>query len=523
MAAERDVISRTVIVGSSTLVSRVLGLVREVVNAHLFGASRAFDLFLVAFTVPNLFRRIFGEGAMRDAFMPVFGRETADMAGDPRRLLNVVMTSLAVLLGGITFLGWIGCWGAFRYGGLSDNGRLFCLLLAMMLPYLPLICLSALEGAALNMKGRFFVPAIAPALLNMCWIAGAWLYGERYGVKALAVSVLVAGALQYAVQMPVLWRCRLQLRPAWDLAHKGLRRTVRLMLPVAIGSGVFQVNVLVDRLIAYFCVPDAGAVSVLHYGNRLMQLPLAVLGLALTTAVYPTLVHQAARGDRVGLVRTVNLALRTALFLVLPCMAALLVLRAPIIQLLFESRKFQVESMARTSRVLFYYVLGLWLFCSLHAVTRAFYALEDTRTPMRVGLVMVGANLVLNLILVWPLQEAGLALASSLTAAMNVGALLFFLRRRLGPIGLGAVFLSMLKCGAAAALGGVAGAVAYRYLADLPQLVQGLRSAVLVNGVSLGVGLGVTAAVFLATARLLRCVELREFVDALMRRRANPD
>jgi len=520
VAAEHEFIPKIPVVGASTLVSRILGLVREIVNARLFGAGTALDLFLVAFTVPNLFRRLFGEGAMRDAFIPVFGRELADPQGDARRLFNVVMTSLAALLGAITLLGWIGCLVAFHSDALSDNGRLFCLLLAIMLPYLPLICLSALEGAALNAKGRFLIPALAPALLNICWIAGAWFYGERYGVNALAVSVVVAGMLQYAVQIPLLWRCRLQLRPVWDLAHTGLRRTVTLMIPVAVGSGVFQVNVMVDRLIAYVCVPAEGAVSVLHYGNRLMQLPLGVLGLALVTAVFPSFVRQAAKGNRSELVHTLNLALRMALFMVLPCMAMLIVLRVPIIQVLFEGDRFTADSTARTARVLLYYAAGLWAFCGLHVVTRVFYALEDTRTPVRVATAMVGVNLILNLLLVWPMQEAGLALASTITAAANVGVLLVLLRRRLGSLGLRAVSVSALKCVLAAGLSGLAGYKVYYFAFTLPELADLLHSRLALGVFSLAGALGAAAVTFLVAAWVLQSAELRDIVRALLPRRA---
>ena len=226
MSSERQIIPRTVIVGSGTMVSRLLGLVREMVTAPLLGAGAGLDLFLIAFKIPNLFRRIFGEGAMRDAFLPVFGKELADPNGDARRLFNIVMTALATLLGAITLLGWIGCWVAYRHPRISEHGALFCLLLAIMLPYLPLICLTALQSSVLNQKGRFLIPSLVPTLLNVCWIAGVLLYGKKYGTTALAFSVLVAGVLQFVVQIPLLWRLRLHVFPAWDLAHKGLRRTL---------------------------------------------------------------------------------------------------------------------------------------------------------------------------------------------------------------------------------------------------------------------------------------------------------
>ena len=517
MSSERHIIPRTVIVGSCTMVSRLLGLVREVLTAKLFGTGTGFDLFLMAFTIPNLFRRLFGEGAMHAAFIPVFTRELARSEQEGRRLFNVVMTALAGLLWGITLLGWVGCWVAYNYAGLPENGRTFCLLLAIMLPYLPLICLSALEGAALNVKGRFFLPALAPALLNVCWILAVWLFARPYGIRALAVGVVIAGVLQCGVQIPLLLRHGLGRRPSWDPANAGLRRTVQLMGPVALGIGVIQINVMVDRIIAWFCVPGDGAVSTLHYANRLMQLPLGVLGLALATAVFPSLAAQAARREHDAMVRTVGLSLRTALFMALPCMAALIALRVPMVQVLFERGQFTPDSTVHTSRALLYYSIGLGGSCCLHVVTRAFYALEDTVTPVRVAATMVAANLVLNLVLVWPMRESGLALASSITACGNVVVLLALLRRRLGCLGLRRVILDSARSLVAAALGGALGWLVWRWVAQWQGLSSRLDPTTL-GIVALACGLAVTGLGFLATARALRSGELREFTRLLRRR-----
>jgi len=503
------------------MVSRVLGLVREIVTAQLFGTSGALSLFLMAFTIPNLFRRLFGEGAMHAAFIPVFTRATENSEAEARRLFRVVHSTLAATLFGVTLIGWVGCGAAWLLGGLSEDGRLFCLLLGIMLPYLPMICLSALEAATLNVRGRFFVPALAPALMNVCWIAAVWFFGREYGVTALAVGVAVSGFLQYAVQVPMLWRERMSIAPALDWANAGLRRAVRLMGPVAIGVGVFQINVLVDRVIAWFCVPGEGAVSILNYANRLMQLPLGVLGLALVTAVFPALARSAAKEDRRQLLRTNGMALRLGLFMALPCMAVLIALREPIVRVLFQRGAFDAVSAQHTRAALLYYSLGLPAFCCAHVVTRAFYALEDTATPVRVAAWMVGANFVLNLALVWPMQESGLALASSLTAYGTLVFLLALLGKKLGPLGLQSTALNTVRSGFAACVAGISGWAIWKGMSFRTGLGERF-GAFGAETIALGMALTAVGIAYLVASWLLGSKDVRDFVGMVRRLKRAP-
>jgi len=382
------------------------------------------------------------------------------------------------------------------------------------------VCLTALLGAAQNVRRRFFAPAIAPAVLNACWILAVLLFSGRFGVRALAVGVLAGGALQFALQAPFIWKAGWRLRPLWDVAHPGLRRMMRLILPVIVGLGVIQVNVVLDRLIAQFCVPGDGANSALYFGNRLIQFPLGVLGIALATAVFPALARSAAEGERRRLVETVNMAVRAAFFIALPCMAVTLALSAPIVRVIFERQHFTPESTARTASVLFYYAVGLWAFCGIHILARAFYALEDTRTPVKVAAWMVGLNLALNLTLVWFMREAGLALSSAIAAAGNMGALFILLRRRLGALGGRRIASGVIRCGAAAAASGVAAWWAVQ--------VAGRRLGISVDApapaasqiIALGLAVITALAVFALVAWLLRAREIEEFAKALRPPRA---
>ena len=523
MAVDHRFIPKALLVAACTLVSRVLGLARDVLTSAVFGASATMDMFIIAFTVPNLFRKLFGEGTLNSAFIPVLTQEIADPDRDERLLIRATLTALAALLGLLTLVGWAACAAVLLLAAhthlftLSPNGRLLCLLLAIMLPYMPLICMAALLGAALNTRDRFLAPALAPALLNLCWILAVWLFSGRFHVYALAWGVLVGGAVQFALQAPFIWRCQWQIRPLWDWAHPGLRRMVRLILPVIVGLGVIQINVALDRIIAEVCVPGSGANSVLFFGNRLMQFPLGVLGLALATAVFPAYARHAAAGDREGLADTINAAVRIALFIALPCMAVMLTLHLPIVSVVFQRRAFSPEAAARTARVLFYYGMGLWAFCGIHVLARAFHALQDTRTPVKAASAMVALNLVLNLILVWPMREAGLALSSSIAAAGNVVLLAVFLRKRTGPLGGRNILLSATKNAVAAALAGLAGYSATAATAGRLGLTGRFQGPLVHQIAALGIGLSAAGAVFLAATWLVRGRELREFVAAVRR------
>ncbi len=524
MPEKHDILPGMLKTGAGTLASRVLGLVREVCTARFFGAGVATDMFFMAFQVPNLFRSLFGEGALNASFVPIYAREGLDPAGDARRLLNAVMTALAALLMAVTLLAWLLCGAAMLSGLLAQKWRLFCLLLMILMPYLPLICLTALQGAALNVKGHFLRPAFAPTIMNLCWIGAialVWRCGVtdlNRGVTALAVGVLISGGLQFAYQALMLRRCGMHFRPVWDLAHPGLRQIVQLMLPVALGVGVIQVNTFVDQLFAQFCVKDSGANSALFYGNRLMQFPLGVLGIALATAVLPALAHHEAVGDRKAFLSAVGLSLRTVFFVSLPCVAATVALSAPIVRVLYQGGRFTADATARTAAVFLCFTLGLWAFCGVQVLARVFYAQQDVHTPRRIAVMMVGANFTLNAILVWPMREAGLALSSSICGIGNMALLWIHLRRKIGPFGGRAVAASAMKSAVAAAVAGLAGYGAfYGILRAVGGPPTGSPRAWQI--LALVCGLAAVCAVFLLAAWALRATELREFVQSFRRKR----
>jgi len=476
-AAEQSAIRPARAIAGCTFLSRILGFVRDVLSAHFFGTGMAMDAFVLAFTVPNLFRRLFGEGALSAAFIPVFTeyreRRRAERSHDraeATRLFSVCLTSLSIVLGAAVVAGWAVCWLLPRVAPLSDKMALCLGLLRVMLPYALFICVAALFAAALQVHGQFAIPALAPVLLNVCWIAGLVLLCPTFGIYGIAAAVLLGGALQAAMQVRPLARRGTRVGLVMDWRHEGMRRVARLMLPVMVGLGVMQVNVLFDRIIAEACVPGHGANSALYFGNRLMQFPLGVFGIAMATAVFPALSRYAVAGDNAGLLATLQRSVRIILFITLPTLALTVVLRQEIVSLVFQRGGFDAESTRRTASVLMFYILGLWAYSGLHIVTRAFYAMQDTRTPVRVGVAMVGCNLALNLTLVWALQEAGLALSTAITGAANLGIMLYLLRRRLGAIGGAALLRSALRSGAAACVAAIGAWIA---LAAATHLVVG--------------------------------------------------
>lgn len=427
-----------------TLASRVLGLVRDVTTANLLGmsVSGAMDAFAIAFRIPNTFRRLFGEGALASGFLPVVAARLEADRRDAWRLTSVLLTWLAVILAAVTLLGealiWLG-WAAFSD---ASGVGLLAGLSAVLLPYLLFICLAAQVAAVLQAMSRFAVPALAPAVLNICWIAGALIAARSAAdpasqVFVIALAVLVAGALQFGTQAWALRAAGFRFDYHWASARDGIREVARSVLPMTLGMAVTQLNTLADSLIAwFFSAPAAGEASIawlggaaypmktgaaasIYFGERLYEFPLAMIGIAVATAVYPLLSRHAARGDRPALSADLTLGLRLVAFLAVPASVGLAILAEPITRLLFEYGRFSADDAARAARMVACYSAGVWAYCAVPVLVRAFYSVGDRATPVRIGLAAVGCNLMLNLSLIWLLAESGLAVATSASAALQ--------------------------------------------------------------------------------------------------------
>jgi putative peptidoglycan lipid II flippase len=419
------------VVGIMTMLSRVLGLVRDVVIANYFGASGSADAFFVAFKIPNFLRRLFAEGAFSQAFVPVLSeyRSQRDLAA-VKQLVDRVAGALGSVLVLVTVIAVIGApvlAALFAPGFYMAGGEKFDLaadMLRITFPYLLLISLTAFCGAILNSYERFAIPAFTPVLLNLCLIGSAvwlspWL---ETPIMALAWGVLMAGAVQLLFQLPFLARLRLLPMPRVDFKDEGVRRILKLMLPALFGVSVAQINLLLDTVLASFL--QTGSVSWLYYSDRLSELPLGVFGIAIATVILPSLsrIHAEKSPDRFA--RTLDWAIRMILLIGLPAALALAVLAEPLIATLFHYGEMTDRDVLMAAMSLRAYAFGLLAFMLIKVLAPGYFARQDTRTPVRIAVKAMAANMVLNLILIWPLDHVGLALATSIAAFMNAGWLL---------------------------------------------------------------------------------------------------
>jgi putative peptidoglycan lipid II flippase len=434
-----------------TMASRVLGMIRDMATAALFGMSHGgvMDAFVVAFRIPNTFRRLFGEGALAASYLPVLAAELEAGRAQAWRLTSVMLATLALLLAGVVLVIEIGCGLMGLVWGHVPGMSLVLGLTAVMMPYMLFICMAAQAAATLQALGHFSIPALAPTMLNLCWLGGVWLVAPWFADKhqqafAVAGAVLVSGVLQLVMQLAMLRRFGFRFDYDWAAARPAMRQIATAMLPMTLGLAVTQLNTLVDSLIAWGLAAAPGesewigwlgsavryplrqgAAASIYYGERLYELPLALLGIAVATAIYPLLSRHAARNDHRALAADLTLGLRLVLFLGLPASAGLVLLAEPLSRLLFQHGQFTADDALRASRVIACYACGVWAYCASPVVVRGYYALGDRATPVWTGLWMVGLNLVLNLTLIWWLAECGLAVATTMAAIVQAVILTF--------------------------------------------------------------------------------------------------
>jgi len=441
-----SLISGARITSLGTLASRVLGMFRDISMAAVVGltAGGVMDAFVIAYRIPNLFRRLFGEGALTASYLPVL---TAELERDRRvawRLASVVLTWLAIALlvlvlagEGLLAAGW------WAFGDVTKV-RLLLGLSAVLLPFVLLVCLAAQMTATLHALGHFTAPALTPVVLNVCWLAGIWLIaplvattraGQAY---VMAFAILFAGFLQIAMQWLVMRRLGFRYEYDWAASRSGVRRIGAALAPMVFGLAVTQINSFVDSVIAWGLaagpespehvswLPGAieypmkqGAAAAIYYGERMYHFPIGVLGMAVAAAIFPLLSRHAARGDHHMLGRDLTFGMRLVTCLALPAGVGLILLSEPLARLLFEHGEFRPEDTLRTARMIACYGGGVWAFCALPVVVRGFYAVGATGTPVTVAAWIVGLNLVLNLTLIWPLAEAGLAVATAFSATVQ--------------------------------------------------------------------------------------------------------
>lgn len=443
------------IVSLAVLGSRLMGLVREQVFAYFFGASRAYDAFQTAFRIPNMLRDLFAEGALSHAFVTTFSQYlTTKNEAAAWRLANLVLNGLIVILSLITL---VGIWLAPQLVELIAPGfaafpgkvELTTELTRIMYPFIILVAMAAVAMGILNTKHRFALPASASTFFNIgSIVAGltlAYWLDPTFGPQAMvgmALGTLIGGALQFLVQVPSLYRVGFRYQPIISFSDPGVRHVISLMGPAIIGASAVQINVLVNN---NFASPMEGAVSWLNYAFRLMYLPIGLFGVAIGTAALPNIARAAARQDQHEFRQTLASALGLVFFLCIPSACGLILLREPIIRLIYEQGRFSAFDTHQTAGALAFYALGLAGYAAIRVLAPAFVALNDARTPMLISLASIFTNYLLNSLLVTRLGHRGLALSTSLVALTNFLALFLLMRRRLQRIEGRAILRSLVK------------------------------------------------------------------------------
>ncbi len=520
MIARAKIASATLVMAAATFLSRIAGLVRDVVIARLFGAGLVTDAFFMAFTIPNMLRRFFGEGSLTAAFVPVFSevfyqrgeQEAQRLANRCVTLLLLVM--LAVVSVGILFSPWIV--EGIGYGFKHVPGKLALTdhLNRLMFPYIGLVSLLALVTGILNVRGHFFLPSLSPLFLNLTMIISSLTLGQLFAqpVFALALGVLLGGIVQLLLQIPALTRYGIRLRLDFTfIGDEKLKQNALLMLPGIAGVAIYQINIVVTRLLASF-LPD-GAVSYLYYGQRLFEFPQGILVVSLAQAVLPMMSRQVAADDLSGLRQSLSFALAMITLFMLPAVIGLILCAEPIYALFFRGGEFNLIAVQKTALALICYAPGLIFVGYSRIAAQTFYALKDTRTPVLVSGATLLINLLAGLLLMQPYGYVGLALALTLASIFNSVLLLILLQRRTGRFLHSGFWLPLIKALPACLVMGLG---VFFLLQQVDWLQPGqfaLKAGLLLGAILFGGG------AYLGSCYLLRVSEVREGLAFLLKRR----
>lgn len=521
---EHRVVRSAGILGATTLLSRVLGLVREIVFASVFGVTWITDAFRVAYVIPYILRRLLGEGSMSAFLVPVL---TDEMGRDGKpavfrtartayTLFFLVTTAVVlVLVGGAPYVVLV------IAPGFKPNPETYDLavnLARLMLPYMLLMMTSAMAMGILNTFFKFTVPSLSPTVMNVCYLTALGVIvvffaamPDEKKIYVLAAGVLAGGVGSVLLQAPSLWRLGFKYSPRFKFASPAVKQIMILMTPALFSIGVVRLNLLVATAAA--SVVGVGTISLVNYAERLLQFPLGVFGFSISNVILPQFSRQASKGDNEGLKDSLSFALRLALLAGIPCTVGLIVLGEPLVRLVYEHGAFTAEDTAAASVILTGFAVFLVGFLGAQIVTPVFYALKKPKEPIKAGLVTFAVNLVLTLILMWPLGGAGIALAISASATVGTLFLLYRFRKLVGPIGARRVIGAGLRFAAAA----VVMAVPITAIRLFIELYPGGLNPWL-EGAAAVAGVAVAVPVYFAAARLLGSPEVGVFLSIIKRK-----
>ncbi|GBE06690.1 MAG TPA: murein biosynthesis integral membrane protein MurJ [Nitrospirae bacterium] len=503
-------------VSLGTLISRVAGFARDIVLAAVYGTTWVTDAYFVAFRIPNLLRELFAEGSVSAGFVPVFIEQlTKEGKDEAKKLAGVVFAFLLCVLIVICLLGillapYIA--SVVARGFMSDPAKfeLTIKLIRIMFPFLLFISLAALAMGTLNSLKSFFVPALAPAFFNLALIASVLFMAQRFAVPILAagIGVTIGGAIQYGVQAAALAKQGFSPRPVFSFSHPGLKKIIKLVLPVVAAMGVTQLNVLISNLFATYLAE--GSATYLYYGWRLTHLPIGLFAIAMATALLPSLSEQAARNDLSSFRDTFSFSLRIVFFITIPAMAGLMVMAEPIMNTLFQRGEFTYEGTIGAANALLFYATGIWAFAGLRPVRMAFYSLQDTRTPLKIAVLSVVVNVIFSLMLMGPLKHGGLALANAIAAAVNFSALFFLLRSKLGRIDGVKIIKSFIKTFAASLIMGTVGMIIVGQFTWTRSGKLGEKAGILAASIALCVAVYILVSYLIKSEELSYLIKLRK-------------
>jgi putative peptidoglycan lipid II flippase len=528
MSEKRNILRAAGVLGFATVLSRIMGMVRDMAVSRLFGAGFATDAFFAAFQIPNMLRRFFAEGALTSAFVPTFSEWYAQRGEEEARdLANVCFTLLTIVMALVTILGIIFSPQIvhFMFPGFSHEQPLILadgqpvtkhgltvFLNRLMFPYIFFISLVALCMGILNTLRHFFTPAISTVFLNISMILCALFLHDRFRIPitSLAVGVILGGMVQLLLQLPVLYRHGFPVRPRFNLSHPAVWKIALLMGPAVFGVGVYYLNLTVGNILASL-LPQ-GSVSYLYYAQRLFEFPQGIFIVSVAQAVLPSLSRQAANGEMEGLKDSLAFGLRLTLFITIPAMAGLLICSVPIFSLLFMGGEFGYGKAVNCAEALFYYSMGLSFVALVRVLVPAFYSLQDTKTPVKIAFAAFVFNLLFSLALMGPLRHGGLALASTLSALCQMSMLFYFLRKKIGRLGGRKIMITAAKTVAASIPMAVAVYCSIRF-ADWSAAGQKVVKGGVLGGAVLG-----GALLFFFFAHLLRMDEMREAVSIARKR-----
>jgi putative peptidoglycan lipid II flippase len=447
--SKKHIIKSAGIIGFATVISRILGFVRDIIIAKFFGTAKYAEAFVVAFRIPNMLRDLIGEGAANAAFVPVLSEYAVKKKEEFWELANVILNLLLIALSVITIAGVLASPLIVRLiapGFLGDPEKfaITVKLTRLMFPYILLIGLTAYTMGVLNSLKHFSMPAFGPCLLNIAIIICAIIWGES--VMGLASGVLIGGVLQLGVQIPVLYKKGFKFSFTRKLNHPAANKIGILLLPRILGSCVYQVNLFINTILASLSgIVGLGGVAALYYANRIFQFPLAIFGIAIAQAVLPTMSREALEIDSDKLKKTLSFSLRVINFIIVPASIGLIVMAVPITRTLFERGKFDRYSTLITADALVFYSIGLFSYSGIKVLVSCFYSLKDTLTPVKIASISLLLNVILSLVLMFPLKIGGLALSASVAGIFNFSALFYALRKKIGCMGGRRILNSFLK------------------------------------------------------------------------------